>query len=70
MAIGSNKKINITDAVKIEIVQTIVTMAMVHTLFPTPQIYTALAAKLVTEYPILADSYGCGFVSYFPYSSV
>ena len=63
MAIQSNKKINITDAVCIEIVQALVTLAMVHSQYPTPQEYTILAEKLVTKFPILADSYGCGFVS-------
>ena len=63
MAIQSNNKMEISDAVRIEIVQATVTLAMMHTLKPKPQEYTILAEKIVTEFPILADSYGCGFVS-------
>ena len=62
-AIKSNKKIEITDAIRCEIVTATVTMAMVHTLTPTPQEYTILAEKIVSEFPVLADTYGCGFVS-------
>jgi len=63
IALDSGKKVNITDAVRQEIVQATVTLVMVHTLMPYSQEYTVMAEKLVTEYPILADVYGCGFVS-------
>ena len=63
VAINSNKKIEISDAVRCEIVSATVTLAMVHTLRPTPQEYTILAEKIVSEFPVLADTYGCGFVS-------
>ncbi len=63
IALDSRKKVNITDAIRREIVQATVTLAMVHTMMPSSQEYTVMAEKLVTEYPILADVYGCGFVS-------
>ena len=65
MAVRCGKNINITEAVCQEIVQATVTLAMVHTLMPSSQEYTIVAEKLVTEFPILADTYGCGFASTF-----
>lgn len=53
----------ITDAIRCEIVAATVTLAMVFTMQPTPHEYTILAEKIVTKFPILADAYGCGFVS-------
>ncbi len=64
MALGSNNKMAITDVIRCEIVTATVTLAMVHTIQPTPQEYTILAQNNVNKYPILTDSYGCGFVSY------
>lgn len=64
IALESNKKIEITDAIKCEIVAATVTLAMVHTIKPSPQEYTVMAEKIVSEFPILADAYGCGFVSW------
>ena len=70
MAIESNKRIEITDAVKCEIVTATLTLAMVHTIKPSPVEYTILAEKIVSEFPILADPYGCGFVSWSMYCNV
>ena len=63
MAIHSNQKMEITDALRREIAQVTVTLAMVHILRPSSQEYTILAEKNVSAFPLLADTYGCGFVS-------
>lgn len=64
IAINSNKKIEISDAIQCEIVAATVTLAMTHTLLPTPLEYTVLAEKIVSEFPVLADTYGCGFTTW------
>ena len=57
MAIESNKRIEISEALRNEIVAAIVTLAMVHTIKPDPIKYTILAEKIVTEFSILADNW-------------
>ena len=64
-ALRGDKKIDITNAVRCEIVSSISTLVMVHTISPTAEEKTILAQRLVAEYPILADNYGCGYVSIF-----
>ena len=54
----------ITKAIRCEIITSIATLVMVHTINPTPEQYTILSERLVKEFPILADGYGCGYVSY------
>ena len=56
---------NITKTIRCEIISSIATLVMVHTMEPTPEQYTILSERLVKEYPILADGYGCGYVSYY-----
>ena len=56
-------RMDITNAVRCEIITSISTLVMVHTISPTPEHYTLIAQRIVSEYPILADSYGCGYVS-------
>ena len=56
IAIGSNDKLQISNAVKYEIVIANVTLAMVHTIKPTPQEYTILAERIVAKFPVLAVS--------------
>ena len=53
----------ITSAVRCEIISSVATMVMVHTIYPTPEQYTMLAQLIIKGFPILADSYGCGYVS-------
>lgn len=53
----------ITGAVHCEIVSTLATLMMVHTMYPTPEQYTTVCQKLVGEYKILHDGFGCGYVS-------
>lgn len=62
-ALSGSNKMEITRAVRCEIISSISTLVMVHTISPTPEEKTILAQRLVAEYPILADSYGCGYVS-------
>ena len=62
-ALESANKMQITSAIRCEIISSIATLVMVHTMYPTPENYTVLAQRLVTEHPILADGYGCGYVS-------
>ena len=57
VAIESNKRIEISEALRNEIVAAIVTLAMVHTIKPDPIEYTILAEKIVTEFSILADNW-------------
>ena len=59
----NNIKVDITEAVKREIVSSIATLVMVHTVHPTPEELTTLAHRLVNCYPVLKDSHGCGYVS-------
>lgn len=54
---------DITTAVRCEIISSIATLVMIHTMSPTPEEKTILAQRLVAEHPLLADSYGCGYVS-------
>ncbi len=63
-ALEGKDKMAITNAVRCEIVTSIATLVMVHTIYPTPEQYTTISERLVATYPILADSYGCGYVSY------
>lgn len=63
LALRSNNKINITNAVRQEVVSAVATLMMVHTMHPTPEQYTSIAVSLVKEYPVLKDSFGCGYVS-------
>ena len=51
---------DITKAVRCEIISSIATLVMVHT---TPEQLTSLAQRLISQYPILKDNYGCGYVS-------
>ena len=62
-ALEGNDKMDITSAIRCEIISSIATLIMVHTITPTPEQYTIVSQRLVTEYPILADGYGCGYVS-------
>jgi hypothetical protein len=63
-ALNGNSKIEITSAVRCEIITSLATLVMVHTMNPTPTEYTTLSGRLVAKYPILADGFGCGYVSY------
>ena len=54
---------DITSAVRCEIVSSIATLVMVHIINPTPDQYTTLSQRLISEYPILKDNFGCGYVS-------
>ena len=54
---------DITSAVRCEIISSIATLVMVHTINPTPNQYTTLSQQLIIEYPILKDNFGCGYVS-------
>lgn len=56
-------KMNITNAIRCEIITSISTLVMVYTMSPTPEERTVLAQRLVAAYPILADNFGCGYVS-------
>ena len=62
-ALVGKEKSSITSAVRSEIVSSIATLVMVNTMYPTPEEYTIISDQLVKDYPILADSFGCGFVS-------
>ena len=65
-ALSSGDKMAITSAVRCEIVSTLATMVMVHTMYPTPEQYSFICQKLVKEHEILHDGFGCGYVgSYF-----
>lgn len=62
-ALSSGDKMAITSAVRCEIVSALATMVMVHTMYPTPEQYSFVCQKLVKEYEILHDGFGCGYVS-------
>ena len=62
-ALKGENKMDITKAVRCEIVSSIATLVMVHTIEPTPEQLTSLAQRLISQYPILKDNYGCGYVS-------
>jgi len=62
-ALKSGDKMEITSAVGCEIVSALATLIMVHTCYPTPEQYTAVCQKLVEEFNILHDGFGCGYVS-------
>ena len=62
-ALRSGDKMTITGAVRCEIVSALATLIMVHTNYPTPEQYTTVCEKLVEEYAILQDGFGCGYVS-------
>ncbi len=59
----NNVKLEVTEAIKREVISSIATLVMVHTIHPSPEERTALAQRLVNTYPILKDSLGCGYVS-------
>lgn len=63
VALQSGNKMDITSAVRNEITAAVATLMMVHTTYPTPAQYTHVCEMLVKKHPILADTYGCGFVS-------
>lgn len=63
LALSNGEKSNITSAVRREIIASVATLVMVHVNHPTPDEYTGVCEQLIKEYPILADSFGCGFVS-------
>ena len=62
-ALKGKNKLLITKAVCREIVSSVSTLIMLHTITPTQEDRAVIAAKLVTKYPILVDGFGCGFVS-------
>jgi hypothetical protein len=62
-ALEGKDKMAITRAVRCEIVSSISTLVMVHTIKPSPEERTVISQKLVSKYPILVDTYGCGYVS-------
>ncbi len=65
MALSSGEKSNITSAVRREIIAAVSTLVMVHTTYPTPEEYSCVCELLIKKYPLLTDSFGCGFVSCF-----
>lgn len=68
-ALSSGDKMTITGAVHCEIVSTLATLMMVHTMYPTPEQYTTVCQKLVVEYEILHDGFGYGYVSSLAFST-
>lgn len=62
-ALEGQDKMAITSAVRCEIITSISTLVMVYTIYPTPEQYTIISQRLIANFPILADSYGCGYVS-------
>ena len=62
-AIQTKQKSEITRAIRCEIISSVATLVMVHTMYPTPEEYTVIASNLISVHPILADKFGCGYVS-------
>ena len=62
-ALAGKEMSSITSSVRSELITCVSTLIMVHTMYPTPEEYTAISCQLVKQHPILEDSFGCGFVS-------
>lgn len=45
-----------------EVINSLATLIMVHTLRPSPDDYSAVCKKLIQKHPILKDNIGSGYV--------
>lgn len=60
----------ITKSVRCEVGENLSHRVYAVTEYPTSAEYTAICVALITKYPVLADTYGNGYVSYFWYWEV
>ena len=53
----------LTPKARDEIIHSLATLIMVHTVYPSPSDYNAVLSKLVKKHPVLRDCVGSGYVS-------
>ena len=47
-----------------EVVQTLTSLIMMHTMYPSSEQYNVICMKLIEQYPNLKDDIGTGYVSF------
>ena len=53
----------LTPKARDEIIHSLATLMMVHTIHPSPQDYNMVCSRLIKTYPLLKDQIDGGFVS-------